>query len=367
MTTEPTTPTDPRSGKPSASGLYRLALCPASWLAEKRLPAPPTSADAAYGTTMHSHMEHGTTPENPEDADAIAWCRLMEEQMADLSGCTGQTLRETRLWELYHTYSGQADTIHVSPDGKTALCIDYKFGRIEVEAPGENWQLISLALLLLDNYPELETVHATILQPFVSRSMPQYLQVTRDMQNVIRDRIHAIIAAANTPGTGYNPGMHQCRYCRAIDACPAIRNRVNEISQTDLKDWLDWSPEKKAELYRMSRLAKRLADNVEKRVKEDLRAGNPIPGFTLGAGRTCFKITDAQAAYVQLAERVGITPQEFTAACTVSITKVDELVYNKLHAQDPKYTHKTTDALVREILTTCGETTTTDGTIKELR
>lgn len=356
---------DPRSGKPSASGLYRLAACPASWLAEKRMPEPPASTDATHGTMLHAHMEHGTNPDTPDDIDAITWCRATEGELRATYGLNGETVREQRLWELYHTYSGQADTLHFSTEATEALIIDYKFGRTPVEPAGSNWQLLGLALLVLDNYPGVSTVYAAILQPFVSRDTPQVLEVTRDMQNQLRDKIHAIIQVANSPCAEFSPGANQCRYCRAIDACPAVRLRCNEISQTDLKDWIDWSPEKKAEVWHLSRLAKKLAERVERRVREDLANGNPIPGLYLAPGRTTFKVTDAQAAYATLADSVGVTPDEFAACCTVSISKVDELVYKKLKAHDPAYTAKRTDQFVRDILAHCATSSTTEGTIKE--
>jgi hypothetical protein len=355
---------DPRDGKPSASGLYRIAACPASWLAEQRSPEQPSSAEATLGTALHAHMEHGTLPTNPEEIDAINWCLTTEGILRATYGMNGHTIREQRLWELYKTYSGQADAIFFSTVDPAALVIDYKFGRIPVENAGSNWQLLALSLLILDNYPEIEAVYAAILQPFVSRETPQVLEVTRDMQGQLRDQIHAIIRLANSPCAEYNPGLHQCRYCRAIDACPAVRNRCNEISQIDLKDWLDWSPEKKAEIWHLSCLAKRLAERVERRVREDLTNGNPIPGLYLSPGRTMFKITDPQAAYAQLADTVGITPEEFASCCTVSTSKIDAIVYKKLKAENPEYTTRRTDQIVRDLLASCSTTTTTTGTIK---
>jgi hypothetical protein len=219
--------------------------------------------------------------------------------------------------------------------------------------------------LVLDNYTHVDTVYAAILQPYVSREEPQLLEITRDMQTRLRATIHAPIIASGRANADFCPGEHQCRYCRAIDSCPALRNRVNEVSTADLNDWIDWSPEKKAEMWQPSRLAKRLADGVEKRVKADLKAGIAIPGLSLGSGRTCFKITDAQAAFSILNSELGITAESYTAACSVSISKVDQMVYEHLKAQDPTITARKSDARVRELLAACGTTTTTEGSIKE--
>ena len=50
---------DVRGGKPSASGMQRLALCPGSWQAEAKCPPSEDSPDANMGTRLHKCMETG--------------------------------------------------------------------------------------------------------------------------------------------------------------------------------------------------------------------------------------------------------------------------------------------------------------------
>lgn len=96
---------DERQGLPSASGMQRLFLCPGSWNAERKCPIDEESEDAAMGTILHAHMEQGTMPEDPEDAEAVAWCREMEKALCEKhlgmkeNWTDVQTVREVRLFE----------------------------------------------------------------------------------------------------------------------------------------------------------------------------------------------------------------------------------------------------------------------------
>ena len=110
--------TDVRDGRPSASGFERLVLCPGSWLAEQacRVEGEPESEAAAMGTRLHAHMEHGTLPEDPVEAEAVQWCRDTEEMLKGRYLGSGEIefLREYRWWAADHRFSGQADAVFFS-------------------------------------------------------------------------------------------------------------------------------------------------------------------------------------------------------------------------------------------------------------
>ena len=360
---------DERMGRPSASGMRRIALCPGSWLAERAY-LEETNEAAEMGTRLHKHMELGTTPEDAEEAEAVEWCRtqerlLVEKYVAPMGA--DRVLREVRWWSAGGSFSGQGDVVYVH-DG-CALVIDYKFGRVPVPAASSNQQLAALADLAFENLEGIKVVFCAILQPFASRQEPR---VVRYMENVfpkLHEYLTGLVAEAETPGARLVPGEEQCRYCKARAACPACNTLVARETQVDVATaWPDWTPEKKAEAVRLAGLAKRWAEAVERKAKSDLKDGFPIPGFSLGAGKQSFRISDAQGAFGQLNALIGLTGEEFASCCTVKISALDKVVHKRLAEQAPegaKQLVKKSAEWLRSALEDYGSFSTTDGSLKE--
>ncbi len=354
----------PRGGRPSASGLERLCLCPGSWQAEASCPEEAESADAAAGSRLHACMEHGTMPEDAAEAEAVAWCRRMEGELAaELLGDEASERREARLWARDRAFSGQPDAVFVA--GDRALIVDYKFGRGEVASAPGNLQLAALAVLVRQAHPEAAEVFAAILQPFVCRARPQVVRYGREDLQAAEAYLAKAIAAAEAPGAVLRPGARQCRYCRAQAVCPAALREA--LSCEAVVRWEALPPESRAELWRRAQLARRLADSIERRVKEDLKNGVELPGLELAPGRSSFTVTDAQAAYVVLAEQLGISAEEFAACCKVGITPLDKLVHAKRKAADAGARVKDSAAWLRDVLAGCAEVKATEGSVREAK
>ncbi len=377
---------DIRKGKPSASGMQRIALCPGSWLAERAYPEE-SSAAAEMGTRLHKHMELGTLPEDPEEAEAVEWCRtqerlLVERYVAPMGA--DRVLREVRWWAADGSFSGQGDVAYVH-DG-CALIVDYKFGRVPVPAAASNMQLAALAKLAFDNLADIKVVFCAILQPFASRQEPRVVRYQLADVPQLRRYFGNLLAEAERPGARRVPGEEQCRYCRARAACPACMEMVKSATggpaSADLSQglstprqqlseatscWADWSPEKKADAVRLAGLAKRWAEAVERRAKADLKAGFAIPGFRLSAGSRSFKITDAQGAFGQLNALIGLTGEEFAGCCTVKISALDKVVHKRLAEQTPegvKQLVKKSAEWLRDVLEDYGAESVSEGSLK---
>lgn len=328
-----------RKNKPSASGMFRLALCPGSWQAEQKSPEPPPSADAALGTALHAHMQHGTTPDDPTHADAILWCTTQETLLAEAllpNASLATIIREERLWAPYEAYSGQADVIYLSED--TALVLDYKFGRNAVEPAGSNTQLLALSNLVLTTFPKIHTVHAGILAPFVTRSAPQIVTYTRPDLPAISTTIAGYISAATTPNAPLRPSLHACRYCRASASCPAASQHTLTCAQ--VTSWVQLPLPDRAELYRRAQLAKKLAADIEAHCREDLAAGLELPGLTLKPGKTLRKLSHTEEL-AALCVQHNISASEF---CTPSLPALEKAYHTRLKASNPKYTLKQASA-----------------------
>lgn len=377
---------DVRKGKPSASGMQRLVLCPGSWLAEKAYPEESSEA-AEAGTRLHKHMEEGTLPEDAAEAEAVEWCRVQERALVEkyVAPEGGETvLRELRWWERDRRFSGQQDVVYVL--GEIALILDYKFGRVPVPVAADNLQLAGAGLLAFDNLPGVKVVFCGILQPLASRQEPRLVRYNRVAEAHLRGYLVRAIDAAEQPEARRVPGEVQCRYCKAKVDCPACMVMVRSVTggpaSADLSQglstprqqlseatscWADWTPEKKAEALELAVLAKKWAEAVERRAKADLKDGFGIPGWSLGAGRKTFKVTDAQGAFAHLNGLLGVTGEEFAGCCTVKISELDKVVHAKLSEHAPAGTKqlvKASNRWLREALVDFGCESVSEGTLK---
>ena len=334
---------DVRMGLPSASGLQRLVLCPGSWKAEQACPEGEQSEAAAMGTRLHKHMEDGTLPQDAVEAEACEWCLDMERNMAlEHTGGVEVLFREKRLWDNCQRFSGQGDVAY--RHGANALVVDYKFGRIEVESAEANCQLYALALLMFDNYSDIEVVYAGILQPFVSRQAPQVARFTRADLKPLRAWVYVSLDNAMAEHANLVPGEVQCRYCRAAASCPALGLQVQKAAGLELTRWEQWSVEDRRRAYDAARLAKKYVEAIERKVRADLEAGVELPGLELAPGKAAFTVTDAGGAFAVLDAMLGISGEEFCACCKVGISELDKLVHQKLAEQAPDGVKQTTKA-----------------------
>lgn len=363
---------DERQGLPSASGMQRLFLCPGSWNAERKCPHDEESEDAAMGTMLHACMEQGTTPEDPEDAEAVAWCREMEDFLCNkyLGSTDVSRYREVRLFERGdRLFSGKPDMVAVGT--RRALVVDYKFGRLPVAAAECNLQLSALAVLVMDMFEDgaVDEVFVCILQPYASRKEPAVCRYTRESVEQARAFFQTCIKLAQDEHAPLKPSEKACRYCRAQSSCPAVSLALVNVTSSDLTAaWEQWTPEKRREAYDLAKLAKKWAASVEGKVKADLRAEVEIPGLVLAPGKKAFTITDAAAAFQILNGLFpdGITAQAFTACCKVGITDLDKLVHAVRKAADAGAKVAESKDWLRKTLAGCAEVKVSDGSVKEV-
>lgn len=363
---------DERQGLPSASGMQRIFLCPGSWKAEQKCPVDEESEEAAMGTILHAHMEQGTTPEDPEDADAVYWCREMEIYLCEKhlgmkkDWTDVQTVREVRLFERDRLFSGKPDMVAVW--GRKAFVVDYKFGRIPVSPAEFNLQLSALAVLVMDRC-DVDEVFVCILQPYASRKEPAVCRYTRESVEQARAFFRACIEQAQNEHAPLKPSEKACRYCRAQSSCPAVSLALVNVTSGDLTAaWEQWTPEKRREAYDLAKLARKWAASVESKVKADLRAEVKIPGLALAPGKKAFTITDAAAAFQVLNGLFpdSITAAAFTSCCKVGITDLDRLVHGVRKAADAGAKVLESKDWLRKTLAGCAEVKVSDGSVKEI-
>ncbi len=363
---------DVRGGKPSASGMQRLALCPGSWQAEAKCPPSGDSADSAMGTRLHKCMETGEMPEDAEEREACEWCMAMEIEFAKtlLDGVETAHCREARWWDKERKFSGQADVVYYNAETGDVLICDYKFGRGEVAPTAHNHQLAALALLAVDNLPSVRKIYVCILQPFASRH-PEPRLWDASQADALRNGIYGIIADAETPQAPLTPGEKQCKYCRALATCPAVSLQLRTASVDDITEanWTALTPAQKLQAYDLATLAKRWAARVEELVKTDLKAGTPVDGLTLGKPRKTFKITDPAGAFRKLNSVYprDFTPELFTSCCTVSLSKLDIPAHRFRKADGMSSNATQSKEWLRKTLAECGSYVESEPAIERLK
>lgn len=346
---------DERAQKPSASGLQRLIACPGSWLASLACPPQESSADAAMGTRLHAHMEHGTTPEDADEAEACAWCRGRAARWAsELVGENATEIEEVRWWSRGNDFSGKVDKVYYNQRAGVVLIIDYKFGRGEVAPAESNMQLAGYALLAVDNLPHVVTVYVGILQPYVSRAEKLPRRWNADEADALRLYLSLAIKNAQTPGAPLIPGEAQCKYCPALATCPAVKLTVQTVSNADavLTHWDALAPSLKRQAYDLAKLGAKWCKAVEEKTRATLQAGQPVDGLCLKPGAKCLQVKNAAQAFAlaQKAYPEAITAETFVACCSVAIGKLDDLLIPAAKAKDGTLTVDAAKAQIRATL-----------------
>lgn len=369
---------DARMGRPSASSIFRLAQCPGSWHAESICPPEEEGEDATTGTYLHDCMEHNRMPDDPEQAELVEFCFQSEGELVkdvfgeDVSSLT--VIREERMFAKDENgdvvFSGKPDVVYYSTLKDVALILDYKFGRLAVDSVEQNRQLAALAVLLrfkLGSCPS--AIFAGIIQPYVSRRMPQLVKFLPEHLEAAERYLRKIIADAEEPNAPLRPDEKACRYCRAKTVCPAVKLALANVTSRDLAaSWEQWSPSKRREAYDLAQLAKRWAASVEAKVKADLKADMEIPGLCLAAGKKAFTVTDPAAAFTVLN---GLFPDsigaaKFAAVCKVGITELDKLVHAARKLQGIQTTVDESKKWLRKTLAGCASTKVSEGSVKEI-
>ena len=353
---------DVRRGKPSASGLERIALCPGSWKLESLCEEATKSDAAAMGTRLHAHLENGTTPDDAEESDAVEWCRETELKIVrHLFPSGARVMRELRWWSQAGDFSGQGDSVYT--DGVTALVLDYKFGRGDVTEPARNWQLKGLAVLAFEQLG-VQNVVVGILQPFVSRAMPTLRQYNRADFVGLRDSISAVIRATREPNAPLHPGVKQCNYCKASANCPALRLTVRDVVNYSLRDWQNFTPEVKRSAYDLAKLAEKWSKSVMGRIDRDIDAGREVAGLARGNDIQKFEITDIKAAFQILIES-GVPADAFVSCCKLTLGDLDKAFLAVMRERNPKMRVADAKEALRDLLAIAGERKTIKGRIKE--
>jgi hypothetical protein len=221
---------------------------------------------------------------------------------------------------------------HIMLHGYTAELIDYKFawGKYEADSP----QFWAYAIGIFDAHPEVQNINIHVLLPFQDVIDVESWSREKDYERLC-SQVSAIVAAAESDRVeDYATGGH-CTWCMRRAECPKLR----EIALTIAKEYkpeellipeqydpaLITDPEKMALAKKLSPIMKSWAEKVERRALEMRRdEGIEIPGFELAEKNSPFKVTDPQAAWEVVKDK--ITPEAFAACADISIGELEKAI-----------------------------------------
>ena len=211
----------------SPSSLHRRRHCPGSARMERGRPELP-SEYAEEGRVLHAAVWNRELRANlsAEQLEALAVC---DKVLAALNVSAWHAEERAELFNGFDLLTwGTPDGWGVAEDdgGSALYVVDFKFGRLEVDAPEENDQLGAYCAALM-NFTGIAKAHAIIVQP---RLWPPTLSFTFTDAVALTGYYQDIIAATERPELVLCAG-DWCKYCKAQFDCPAVQQKVQALAE----------------------------------------------------------------------------------------------------------------------------------------
>lgn len=314
---------DPRQGKPSASKIEMLYLCPGSDQAQAGLPPEEDNDVSESGTRIHAALA-GEFPASKLDSQEMATFEDMSRAARTLAIKLGydpeKFVSEQRLW-FGDEFSAQIDRRY--PNGVRLLLLDFKSGFLPVTDAPENPQLATEAVVALHN---LAVAHVEVA------IIPRFGAVTEtavyDLIGATKalEFIRQIISDSKKPDAPRRAGAKQCKYCAAKTRCPEYL-AFNAVVMSTPKAVLPTMPAEQLgalidRIPAVMDLVKALKAEGKRRVKDGDEEFRKL--FEISKGRNLKTIQNLPQLFQLLHAQIGVTDAEFTAACSLDIGDVDD-------------------------------------------
>jgi len=335
---------DGRGGLPSAHMFPRLEACPPSFklAASVSKTLVPSGPYVRSGNHIHEFLAGSLLFEDLDPDERITALMCQEDEARALSGWETTGAMSLSREKRYFLREGPIPIASAKPDvvyvqeGKRALILNFKSGRLEPEASPKNLQLRVETVCLFSNYPELEEITVGIIQPWVRRRVDLVSYVGSDIalaRHQIREIIRAIHSSENTE-LRLN---EYCRFCPALAICPLVFKNITDISRSIPQNALTLpiaiaalSPAAKLEMFRRIKMLEPAFRQIVSILALELEhEPSSIPGLKLKRGDRKRQIADSIIAGQIFSGLYPVSDEELEDTKTMSVTKLQELYAKK--------------------------------------
>ena len=315
---------DERKGKPSASGMGRLALCAGSWNLESTLPPQEENKYMKLGTDIHAVLA-GTKEfeELTKDGQDIATRCLSEfaDMISQLNlGERTKEVIEERFW-YGEAFSGAIDRIDFfGEDQEIAVITDYKTGRTPQSVAAENIQLRAYAVLVKKAFPNLKTIYVSIIQPMAKE---RTIAVYNEDDLIAAEReIVGIVRASQKHDAIRTPSLGACKWCNAKSICPEVRKTHNELQVISGAVANRLTNDELLAIDEKADVVLEFIDEVKDEIKKRMMTGQEFAGRILKEGRKTRSVSDTSSVISALS---GILEQSDILSCAkLSISSLEK-------------------------------------------
>ena len=179
------------------------------------------------------------------------------------------------------------DTFSIFHNSRTVVIWEYKSGYLPVLSL-DNWQMYGYAVAIVERYPVTSsyTFEFRVVQPRI-RNTPEVsrLKYSFEWKKTINNSVAA--ALGNSPLCSSGPWCHYCSalsHCHTSNVAGKIAVSYSDYAIVDERE-LSLLVSDYEQLKAAEKFIRKLADAVEIRLENELRAGKNVVGYELGPGR----------------------------------------------------------------------------------
>lgn len=231
---------------------------------------------------------------------------------------------------------GTADLIVWLPNLDSLYVIDYKYGRVEVDAE-ENPQLLlylmaSLMTLLKRATQFPKKMVTTIVQPKSVEPIKEWTVSPRYISQVFYPRlVQALDEIYGKAEPQYHIAESSCKYCPVIHLCPEMKKMAEEACAfQDIGEIPDY-----ADVLPKLPLLRKWADAIESKALEFLIDGGEINGYEL-APRIGNRQWASEAMVLEFMKKKGFALKDIAPPKILSPAQMDKLVKNSTKKLAPE-------------------------------